>query len=191
MRYFKRKEAPQVDGNDLLHISLDITVQQRFGMSVGRLVFAFTCCYYQADDCNHNHKHLIVAHEHHLPHPSFEESGRKPLPISIYEYARSSRPPFHGSAKSIITHALQLIKSLGQCLISHFTNTSYSFYSCYKKHTCYNSTDSLLIQPRSPCSPCLQTHHTHQAHLRYKTLTISKRRSKNSAFWDVQSVMCV
>ena len=67
MRYFKRKEAPPVDGNDLLHISLDITVQQRFGMSVGRLVFAFTCCYYQANDCNHNHKHLIVAHEHHLP----------------------------------------------------------------------------------------------------------------------------
>ena len=59
-------------------LKFDLTVQQRFGVSVGRLVFAVTCCYYQADDCNHNHKHLIVAHEHHLPISTFEESERNP-----------------------------------------------------------------------------------------------------------------
>ena len=53
------------------------------------------------------------------------------------------------------------------------------------------STDWLQIQPRSPLSPCLQTHHTHHTHHRYKTLTISKRKFQNSAFWCVQSVMCL
>ena len=59
--------------------------------------------------------------------------------------------------------------------------------------TTTTSTDWLQIQPSSHHSTCLPTHHahhTHQAHHLYKMLTISKRKSQNSAFWYVQSVMC-
>ena len=61
----------------------------------------------------------------------FRRIGRQPLPISIYEYERSNRPPFHGSAISIITQALQLIKSLGLMFDFTFYNT---FYKCNKRH---------------------------------------------------------
>ena|GEM_PF-5443683 len=87
-------------------LKFDLTVQQRFGVSVGRLVFAVTCCYHQADDCNHNHKHLIVAHEHHLPISTFEESGGNPYRFAtdstkLTSLTMLTNPPYSPSPPSL------------------------------------------------------------------------------------------
>ena len=166
-------------------LKFDLTVQQRFGVSVGRLVFAVTCCYYQADDCNHNHKHLIVAHEHHLPISTFEESERNPprYPImNIWEVEPS-------------TVSRQCHLHYHTC-ITTYQEFSLDFGFTWSRHLLQapripqvlqppQPLQPLQIQQSSPHSPCLQTHHIHQAHHRYKTLTISKRKLQNSAFWYV------
>ena len=75
--------------------------------------------YQQAKDCEYNHQQFEIAHRQNLLLRLFRRIGRQPLPISYYEYERSNRPPFHGSASYIIAHILQLIQSLA-CLILHF-----------------------------------------------------------------------
>ena len=166
-------------------LKFDLTVQQRFGVSVGRLVFAVTCCYYQADDCNHNHKHLIVAHEHHLPISTFEESERNTprYPImNIWEVKPST-----------VSRQCHLHYGIG-CIAYQEFRLSVSSTLSTDATVATNATDGTLattstnwpqIQPSSHHSQCLPPHHTHQAHHCYKTLTISKRKLQNSAFWYV------
>ena len=140
-------------------------------MVAGRLFSTIVSHYQQVKDCEYNHQQLEIAHRQNLLLRLFRRIGRQPLPISYYEYERSNRPPFHGSAIFIITHALQLIKSLALILVLLGLDTCHKrhgFYRCYNRHNHYNlyrlATDStkltsltmLTNPPHSPCSPSLQ-----------------------------------
>ena len=135
-------------------LKFDLTVQQRFGVSVGRLVFAVTCCYYQADDCNHNHKHLIVAHEHHLPISTFEESERNPprYPImNIWEVEPS-------------TVSRQCHLHYHTC-ITTYQKFSLDFGFTWSRHLPQAPRILQVLQPPQPLQPLQIRYRFNKAHL--------------------------
>ncbi len=127
------------------------------------LFCAVACCYYQTDDCNHNHKHLIVTHEHHLPISTFEESERNPprYPImNIWEVEPSTvsrQCQFHyhiyiATYQEFSTGVWLRVFSTLSTDATPATSTTTSTLAT----NITTATESLQIQPHSPSSPSLQ-----------------------------------
>ena len=173
-------------------------------MVAGRLFSTIVSHNQQAEDCEYNHQQFEIAHRQHLLlHLSKNREATPPdirLRIREVEPSTVSRQCHLHYHTCIVTYQefrLSVFSTLStdatNATDGTHTTTATDSTGATTATTTTTPTDSLQIQQSSPHSPCLPTHHahhTHQAHHLYKMLTISKRKSQNSAFWYVQSVMC-